>query len=111
MTRDDVIWIWDAVRGNLVKLSGALLTVQGTVVTLMATGAFNEVMSKAGLIKMGIANTLFGAFLTGLGFNNSAKVRIAEAMQTAIKASPGELPIDVKVLAVKPEEEKIDAKT
>lgn len=77
---------------HLTKILGAILTTLGTLSTLITTGAFTGLMPDNDIRWLGIwvslATTLFGGATAARGFNNSAKVRVAEAMQTAINAQP-----------------------
>lgn len=77
---------------NLTKIAGAVTTVQGVLLTMIAGGTFDGLMSVAAIRWLGIFVTLTGALITGLGFNNSTKEKVAQAMETAIKAElPKEL--------------------
>lgn len=74
------------------KIYGALTTFFGTVGGLVTTGAFNELLVKSQIGWLGItctvATAVLGALTMQRGFNNTAQVRIAEAMQTAIRSTP-----------------------
>jgi hypothetical protein len=74
------------------KIYGALTSFFGTVGGLVATGAFNELLSKQGVGWLGITCSVATAVLGGMtaarGFNNTARVEVARAMETAIKADP-----------------------
>lgn len=76
------------------KLYGAGTAFLGTLSTLIQTGAFNELVSKATIGWLGIFVALTTAVLGGMtmarGFNNSTAVKVAEAMQTAIHSTPPE---------------------
>jgi uncharacterized protein YwbE len=78
------------IANNITKILGVITTISGTVMTLITTGAFEGLMSANSIRWMSILMTLLGAAITGVGFNNSTKVRVAEAMQTAIRATPGQ---------------------
>lgn len=76
------------------KLYGGATTFFGTLATLIQTGAFNELLSKPAIGWLGIFTSLATAVIGGMtmarGFNNTTQVRVAEAMQTAINATPPE---------------------
>lgn len=76
------------------KLYGAATTFFGTVGGLVTTGAFSELLSKPAIGWLGIVCTVstavLGAMTLSRGFTNSATAKVAEAMQTAINATPGE---------------------
>ncbi len=78
------------------KIYGALTTLFGTVGGLVTTGAFNELLSKPAIGWLGIvctvATAVIGAMTLSRGFTNSAQVKVAEAMQAAINATPGDKP-------------------
>lgn len=75
------------------KLYGAATTFFGTVGGLVTTGAFNELLSKPAIGWLGIVCTVstavLGAMTLSRGFTNSAQIKVAEAMQSAINATPG----------------------
>lgn len=73
---------------NLTKILGVLVTLQGAVMTMITGGAFEGLLSPSSIRWLSIAVTLFGAAITGVGFNNSTKEKVAAAMETAIKAQP-----------------------
>jgi len=79
---------WDLVSNNWTKILGTVSTMLTTLMTLIASGAF-EGLLEPNLIKwLGIAGMLVGSATVGVGFNNSARIKIATAMETAIKATP-----------------------
>jgi hypothetical protein len=81
-------WLTD----NLTKILGTMTTFFGTLGALLGAGAFNELLTKSQIGWLGIVTALFTAMLGGAttarGFNNSSKVKIAQAMETAINATP-----------------------
>lgn len=79
---------WDLVSNNITKILGTLSTTLTTLMTLIASGAFEGLLDPVVIKWLGIAGMLIGSATVGVGFNNSAKVRIAEAMETAINATP-----------------------
>lgn len=90
---------------NATKLAGAVTTLQGVILTMIASGTFEGLMDPKDVRWLGIGVTLVGALITGLGFSNTAKVKVAEAMATAIQATPGDpLPPAVTQLTISPEE-------
>jgi hypothetical protein len=74
------------------KIYGAITSFLGALATLITTGAFDGLMTDAGVRWLGIVVSLFTALLGGMtvarGFTNTTAVRVAEAMETAIKAQP-----------------------
>jgi hypothetical protein len=76
------------------KLYGGLTAFFGTLQGLVTTGAFNALLTPADVAWLGIICALATAVLGGMtmarGFNNSAQVKVAEAMQNAINATPPE---------------------
>ncbi len=101
---------WDWLSENLTKVLGWSTTFFGTLGTMIQAGAFNEVLSRPTVIWMGIlsamATAMLGGATTARGFNNTSKERIAQAMVTAIKATPGEDLPPVVTNLVKPEDMK-----
>ena len=79
---------------NLTKILGGVTTLLGTLSTLVTTGAFEGLLSPPGIrwmsILIALATALTGGATAARGFNNSTQVRVAEAMQTAINATPGD---------------------
>lgn len=78
------------------KLYGGATAFLGTLATLIQTGAFNELVTKATIGWMGIVTALGTAVLGGMtmarGFSNTTQERVAAAMETAIKSTPGSTP-------------------
>lgn len=83
---------WQWLSENKVKLMGSITTMNATLIALVAGGAFNAVLSTPQIVWLGIFGALVGAALTGAGFSNTTKERVAAAMQTAINATPQETP-------------------
>lgn len=81
---------WQLVSENWTKILGTLSTMLTTLMTLIAAGAFDGLLDPSAIKWLGIFGMLVGSATVGVGFNNSTKVRVAEAMQTAINATPQE---------------------
>ncbi len=99
---------WDWLSENLTKVLGWSTTFFGTLSTMVQAGTFNEVLERPTIVWIGIlssmATAMLGGATVGRGFNNSSKERIALAMVTAIKATPGEDLPPVVTNLVKPED-------
>lgn len=80
---------WDLLNNNWTKILGTVSTLLSTIMALAANGSFDGLLSPPAIKWMSIFGILVGAAITGVGFNNSSKERVAVAMETAIKASPG----------------------
>lgn len=80
---------WDQ---NGTKILGALTAVLGTLASLIAAGAFKELLSPASIgwlnIFVSLSTAAVGGATMARGFNNSAQEKVAAAMETAIKAAP-----------------------
>lgn len=80
---------------HLTKLLGSLSTAVGTVQVLITTGAFDGLLSDAGVRWLGIfaaiATALLGGATLARGVNNTSRERVATAMQDAINATPPEI--------------------
>lgn len=78
---------------NGTKILGGMTAGLGTLQTFITTGAFDQLLSKIAIGWMGIILGTLTAVLGGAtmarGFNNSAQAKVATAMETAIKATPG----------------------
>lgn len=76
------------------KILGALTAVLGTLASLIAAGAFKELLTPTAIGWLNIFVSLSTAGVGGAtmarGFNNSAQAKVASAMETAIKATPGQ---------------------
>lgn len=76
------------------KLYGGLTSFFGTVGGLVTTGAFNELLTKPQVGWLGIvctvATAVLGAMTMARGWSNTAQVKVAQAMESAINASPPE---------------------
>ncbi len=77
---------------NGTKILGALTAVLGTLASLIAAGAFKELLSQTAIgwlnIVVSLATAGVGGATMARGFNNTTKERVASAMQDAIKATP-----------------------
>lgn len=80
---------------NGTKILGGLSTLFGTILTLITTGAFDKLLSETSIGWLGIIASLVTTTLGGTtiarGFNNTTKEKLADAFDTAIHASPGEV--------------------
>jgi phage tail sheath gpL-like len=92
---------------NLTKVLGWLQTTNATILTLVAMGQFDGLMSKDAVRWLGIIAIILGGSTVARGQSNTAKVRVAEAMKTAIEATPG-TPISQSAVetGIKPTEPK-----
>lgn len=77
-------WLSDHIQ----KILGTLSAVTGAVVSYAAVGGLNEIMGARELQILGLLNVIFGAATFARDSSNSAKLKVAEAMQTAINATP-----------------------
>lgn len=82
--REFFCWMAD----NLTKILGIASTVVTTLMTMIASGTFDGLLDPKAIRWLGIAGMLIGSAVTARGFNNSAKVKVAQAMETAINATP-----------------------
>ncbi len=73
------------ITDNITKILGAIQT---TLMAMIASGTFDGLMEPKSVRWLGVVGMLVGAATTAVGFNNSTKVRVAEAMETAINAQP-----------------------
>jgi hypothetical protein len=73
---------------NMTKVLGAVVTVLGVLQTMITGGAFEGLMDPRSIRWLAIVTTLFGAAITGVGFNNSSREKVAAAMETALRATP-----------------------
>lgn len=78
------------ISDNIQKILGSVTALQGVILTMIASGTFNGLLDDSTIRWLGITMTLTGAAVTGAGFVTTAKVRMADAMKTAINATPGE---------------------
>lgn len=79
-------WIW--LNDNWTKILGTISTMLSTIMALIANGSFEGLLDPISIKWLSIIGIVVGAAITAVGFNNSAKVKVAEAMETAILASP-----------------------
>jgi hypothetical protein len=77
---------------NFTKALGGLTALFGTLGSMVNTGAFDKLLTETQIGWLAIVTSLATAMLGGAtvarGFNNSAKVKIAQAMETAINSTP-----------------------
>lgn len=76
------------------KLYGAATAFLGTLATLIQTGAFNELVSKATIGWLGIfvalATAVVGGMTMARGFNNTSQEKVAAVIDTALRTPPPE---------------------
>lgn len=80
----------DIILSNLQKILGVASAMVGAAVSFAAAGGASELFNDAAIQLLGLTNVVLGAATAASGFNTSAQVKIAEAMQSAIKATPGD---------------------
>lgn len=78
------------ITDNLTKILGTLQTLVAAMLGAVATSQIPDLIAKdsPGMQLLILANILLGAAITGVGFNNSSKERIAKSMEVAIKSEP-----------------------
>lgn len=76
------------ISDNIQKILGALAAISGAVVSFAAAGGLNQIVGARELQILGLINVVLGAATVGSGYATTAKVKIAEAIQTAIQATP-----------------------
>ncbi len=76
------------IADNLQKILGTLAAIVAAVISYAATGGLNEIITAREIQILGLINVVLATASAGAGFNTTARVRIAEAMETAIKAPP-----------------------
>ncbi len=82
----------DWLNNNWTKILGTASTMLSTLVALAANGGLDGLMEEKSIKWLSVIGILVGAATAGVGFSNSAKVKVAEAMQTAILANPPKAP-------------------
>ena len=74
------------------RILGYILATLGAIGTLATTGAFEGLLEPATVRWLGIVATLsttvFGMGTVARGSSNAAGIRVADAMETAINATP-----------------------
>jgi hypothetical protein len=77
---------------HLTKILGTAQTLVAAVLGAVATNQIPDIIAQdsRGMQWLILANILLGAVTVGVGFNNSAKAKVAAAMQDAINAQPPE---------------------
>lgn len=74
------------------KILGAITSFLGTLASLIATGAFDKLLAETSIgwlnIVVALATAAVGGFTVARGFNNSTQIKVATAIETAIKAQP-----------------------
>lgn len=77
---------------NGTKVLGSVTAVLGTLASLIAAGAFKELLTPAAIgwlnIFVSLATAATGGATLARGFNNSAQAKVAQAMETAINTAP-----------------------
>lgn len=93
---------------NLTKVLGWFQTTNTTLITMIAVGMFDGLLDPKAIRWLGIFGMLLGGATVTRGQSNTAKIKVATAMQDAINAVPGApLPQNVKDQTIaKPEEPK-----
>lgn len=75
------------------KLYGGITAFLGTLASLIAAGAFKELLSVNTIgwlnIFVALATAVVGGMTMARGFNNSTAQNVAKAMESAINATPG----------------------
>jgi hypothetical protein len=85
---------WDWLNSNWVKTLSTIGALNSALITATASGMFDGLLEPASVKWLALGGFFLNAWLIGVGFNNSTKIRVAEAMQTAIRATPA--PEDTK---------------
>lgn len=73
---------------NWTKILGTLSTMLSTIIALAANGSFSGLLDEAAIKWLSIIGIVLGSAITGVGFSNTTKERVAAAMETAIKTQP-----------------------
>lgn len=78
------------ITDHLTKILGTSQTLVAAMLGAVATDQIPDLIAKdsPGMQILILANILLGAAITGVGFNNSTKEKVASAMESAIKAQP-----------------------
>lgn len=76
------------VTDHIQKILGVLAAISGAVVSFAAAGGLNEIVAARELQILGLINVILGAATAGSGFANTAKLKAAQAIETAIRSSP-----------------------
>jgi hypothetical protein len=77
---------WQLVSNNWTKILGTVTTMLTTLMTLIASGAFEGLLDPSIIRWLGIAGMLVGSATVGVGFSNSTAEKVAKSMETAIKS-------------------------
>lgn len=76
------------------RLLGTIVSVLGAVGILATTGAFEGLLADTTVrwiaIVASVATTVFGGATVVRGASNAAQIKVASAMEAAIKATPAE---------------------
>jgi hypothetical protein len=75
---------------NWTKILGTISTMLSTIMALIANGSFEGLLDPMSIRWLSIVGIVVGAAITGVGFSNSSKERVAAAMETALRAQPPE---------------------
>ena len=74
------------------RILGYILATLGAIGTLATTGSFEGLLEPATIRWLGIiaslSTTVFGMGTVARGSSNAAEIRVADAMETAINATP-----------------------
>jgi hypothetical protein len=76
------------------RILGYVIALLGAVGALATTGAFAGLLDDSAIRWVGIvasvSTTVFGGATVVRGASNAAQIKVATALETAIKATPGE---------------------
>lgn len=78
------------ITDNITKILGTLQTLVAATLGAVALNQIPDLIAQdsTGMQILILLNVLLGPLTVGAGFSNSAKIKVAEAMQTALKAQP-----------------------
>lgn len=76
------------IADHVQKVLGALSAMVGAVISFAAAGGLNQIVGARELQILGLLSVVLGAATTASGVTNTAKVKVAEAMQDAINSTP-----------------------
>lgn len=77
-------WLQD----NWVKTLSSIGALNSALITATASGMFDGLLPEQSVKWLALGGFFMNAWLIGVGFNNSTKVKVASAMETAIKSQP-----------------------
>ena len=79
---------WDFYQNNRVKLLSGIGAVNNALIGAAATGMLDGLLSVLAIKWLALIGFLINAWLVGIGFNNTSREKIADAIQEALKATP-----------------------